>query len=434
MEGGIREYVRKAAAKAKADRQASSSPGRKYIGLRSRPRNKFGAEIIEPETGKRLWLGTYDTRDEAAFAYDAAARTLKPDGKFNFPNLEEDEEEAAVAVLAHWAATKRKREDKLMEVAVHKVEAAAHDAVSAAPPPPAPASACDAADLAEPPTGFPGEEDVVAALGMLKNQGVASSCTNKKASVSPPPSSSAPHFTPAPASHFTTPVLAPAPLNFMFPSPQAMPPPPAIHSEASPAATSPPAPAPAQAGNASSASHFAPVFYPTPLAFHIPRGTAPPPVAPAPAAPAPTHIASHSASFFSPAPAPPAAFHLLHATAPPPGFHLAPATTPQAQARAFLYQRYAALSQVQAQRQLRILHQLLSLSSFGASIMNTTSSFQPYASCSSAAPAISETGMVALRYVYRLLERQATGGLEDVRVDEPGTQDGRRNVKRTRGD
>jgi hypothetical protein len=432
MDGGIREYARNAAAKAKADRQQASSPGRKYIGLRSRPRNKFGAEIIEPETGKRFWLGTYDTREEAAFAYDAAARTLKPDGRFNFPNLEEDEEEGAVAVLAHWAATKHK-----VQAAAQAAMAAAHDAVSAAPPPPAPAPAAagDDADLAEHPTGFPREEDdVVAALEMLKNQGAASSCTNKKASVSPPPSSSAPHFTPAPASHFTTPVLAPAPLNFMFPSPQAMPPPPAIHSEASPAATSPPAPAPAQAGNASSASHFAPVFYPTPLAFHIPRGTAPPPVAPAPAAPAPTHIASHSASFFSPAPAPPAAFHLLHATAPPPGFHLAPATTPQAQARAFLYQRYAALSQVQAQRQLRILHQLLSLSSFGASIMNTTSSFQPYASCSSAAPAISETGMVALRYVYRLLERQATGGLEDVRVDEPGTQDGRRNVKRTRGD
>jgi hypothetical protein len=427
MDGGIREYARNAAAKAKADRQQASSPGRKYIGLRSRPRNKFGAEIIEPETGKRFWLGTYDTREEAAFAYDAAARTLKPDGRFNFPNLEEDEEEGAVAVLAHWAATKHK-----VQAAAQAAMAAAHDAVSAAPPPPAPAPAAagDDADLAEHPTGFPREEDdVVAALEMLKNQGAASSCRNKKASVSPPPSSSATHFAPALASHFTSPVLAPAPLNFMFPSPQTMPPPPAILSEASPAAPSPP-PALAPAGNASSASQFAPVFNPTRLAFHIPRGTAPPPVAPAPAAPAPTHVASHFASFFSHAPEPPA-FHLLHATPPPSGFHPAPATTPHT--RAFLYQRYAALSQVQAQQQLRILRQLLSLSSFGASITNTTSSFQPYASSSSAAPAISETELVALRYVYRLLERQAAGGLGDVRIDDPCTQDGRCNVKRWRG-
>ena len=96
--GGIREYVKKVAAMAKADREAQGrappSPGRDYIGVRSRPGNKFGAQILDPANVRiLLWLGTYDTAEEAACAYDAAARPLKPAGaRLNFPDLWAGEE------------------------------------------------------------------------------------------------------------------------------------------------------------------------------------------------------------------------------------------------------------------------------------------------------------------------------------------------------
>lgn len=59
---------------------------RKFRGVRQRPWGRWAAEIRDPTQGKRVWLGTYDTPEEAATVYDRAAVKLKgPAAVINFP-------------------------------------------------------------------------------------------------------------------------------------------------------------------------------------------------------------------------------------------------------------------------------------------------------------------------------------------------------------